>query len=265
MGYIYKITNTVNGKAYIGVTKRNDAIQRYNQHIYAIYYGNGCPVLGNAVKKYGKEVFKFEVLIICFNEDIYKYEQSYITKYNTMVPYGYNVQEGGKLVCSFKGQTHSEENKELFRKNAKEFHNRPEIKEMHRQQAIKLNAQINMGEILRKSEKWQKAVAEGRIGNRGGKHNSESNKKISESLKLYYKNNEHLERNVNAKKKISDSMRKLHGRKINQFSKENVFIASYDSIIEASEKNNINRRSIQATAAGRTHTGGNYIWKYNDM
>ena len=25
MGYIYKITNTVNGKAYIGVTKRNDA------------------------------------------------------------------------------------------------------------------------------------------------------------------------------------------------------------------------------------------------
>jgi len=263
MGFIYKITNTINSKAYIGVTKRNDAIQRYKQHIYAIYYGNGCPLLGDAVKKYGKEAFKFEVIIICFNEDIYKYEQSYINKYNTMVPNGYNVQEGGKLVCSFKGRTHSEENKELFRKNAKEFHNRPEIKEMHRQQAIEINARINMGEILRKSEKWQKAVAEGRIGNRGGKHNLESNKKISESLKLYYKNNKHSEND--SKKKISDLMRRLRGRKISKFSKENVFIASYDSIMEASEKNNINRRSIQATAAGRTQTGGSYIWKYTDI
>ena len=255
MGYIYKITNTVNGKAYIGVTKRNDAVQRYKQHIYAIYYGNGCPVLGDAIKKYSKEAFKFEVIIICFDEDIYKYEQSYINKYNTMVPNGYNIQEGGKLVCSFKGRTHSEENKELFRKNAKEFHNRPEIKEMHRQQAIEINACINMGEILRKSEKWQKAVAEGRIGNRGGKHNLESNKKISESLKLYYKNNEHSERYL---------MCKIRCRKISKFSKENVFIASYDSIKEASKKNDIHRGSIQATAAGRTQTGGGFIWKYID-
>ena len=266
MGYIYKITNTVDGKGYIGVTIQTDAIQRFKKHIYAIYYGNGCPVLGNAVKKYGKEAFKFEILIICFDEDVYKYEQSYITKYNTMVPNGYNVQEGGKLVCSFAGKKNTEENKELFRKNATEYHNRPEVKEMHRKRATETNARINMGEILRNSEKWQKAVAEGRIG--GKSSNPETKKKISEGLKAYYKKNEEQigdKKDIDVRKKHSIAMRKANGRKVNQYSKENVFIASYDSIIEAAEKCNVNRISIQANAAGRTQTGHGFIWKYADV
>ena len=46
MAHIYKTTNTVNGKIYIGKEKHND-----NNYI-----GSGR-ILNNAVKKYGKEVF----------------------------------------------------------------------------------------------------------------------------------------------------------------------------------------------------------------
>lgn len=265
MGFIYKITNTINGKGYVGVTTMPDAIQRFKKHIYAIYYGNGCPVLGDAVKKYGEEAFKFEVLIICFDEDVYKYEQSYIEKYNTMVPNGYNVQEGGKQVCTFLGKTHSEETKKILSEKSKEYNNRPEVKERQRQTAIKTNARINMGEILRNSEKWLKARAEGRIGGKKGVVDPNRGKKISESLKEYYKKHDTISGEKwtdSAKKKISDIRRKKYGRKVEQYTKENVLIATYDSIMEAHEKTHIHRGSIQSGASGRTKTGGGFIWKY---
>ena len=235
MGFIYKITNTVNGKGYVGVTTMPDAIQRFKKHIYAIYYGNGCPVLGDAVKKYGEKAFKFEVLIICFDEDVYKYEQSYIKKYNTMVPNGYNVQEGGKQVCTFLGKTHSEETKKILSEKSREYNNRPEVKEKHRQTAIKTNARINMGEILRNSEKWLKARAEGRIGGKKGVADPNIGKKISESLKEYYKKHETITGEKwtdSAKNKQSIVLRKVNGRKVEQYTKENVFIAIYDSIMK---------------------------------
>jgi hypothetical protein len=36
------------------------------------------------VKKYGIENFTFEILIICFDEERYKFEMEYIKKYNSM-------------------------------------------------------------------------------------------------------------------------------------------------------------------------------------
>jgi hypothetical protein len=65
-----------------------------------------------------------------------------------------------------------------------------------------------------------------------------------------------------AKKKISDIRRKKYGRKVEQYTKENVLIATYDSIMEAHDKTLIHRGSIQSNAVGRTKTGGGFIWKY---
>lgn len=258
MGYIYKITNVINNKSYVGVTIQTDASTRFKSHMSSIRNGRGCPLLKKAVNKYGEASFKFEVLIICFDNDVYKYEEEYIMKFNTMSPNGYNVAEGGKSSRNFLGKTHSEQTRQKIGEKSKEFHNRPEIKELHRQQAIELNARINMSEILKKSEKWQKAVEEGRIGNRGGKHNSESNKKISESVKKYFNN-------IDNKKKHSVIMRNINGTKIFQYNKDDVLIASYNSIIEASEITNINRATIQSCASRRIKTGGGFIWKYTEL
>jgi hypothetical protein len=50
--------------------------------------------------------------------------------------------------------------------------------------------------------------------------------------------------------------------KIEQYSKENLLLASYDSIMEASEKTKIHRGTIQANTGGRLKTAGGFIWKY---
>ena len=64
MGYIYKITNTVSGKMYVGETKEEDVERRWKQHKNTIKHGRGCPALQDAVRKYGWNVFKFEIVVI---------------------------------------------------------------------------------------------------------------------------------------------------------------------------------------------------------
>ena len=92
MGSIYKITNTVNGKSYIGQTIYNAEKARINNHLN----GNGSRLIKHAVEKYGKDVFGFEILhdgII--REFLDTLEIEAIAKFNTVAPNGYNLDTGG--------------------------------------------------------------------------------------------------------------------------------------------------------------------------
>lgn len=71
MGYIYKITNKISGKIYIGETKEEDVERRWKGHINAIKHDRGCPAFQDAVRKYGIDNFKFEIVVICFDENRY--------------------------------------------------------------------------------------------------------------------------------------------------------------------------------------------------
>lgn len=270
MGYIYKITNTVNGKCYIGVTTKENPNERWMKHKTAIRANIGCPFLQKAVKKYGEDTFKFEVLIICFDKDVFKFENEYIIKYNSMSPNGYNVAVGGIRGPTFLGKHHSEETKKILSVKSREYHNRPEIKEKQRQRAIEFNKTRNTSELLKNSEKWQQALREGRIGggHRGTRYTEESKKKISEGLKAYYKKrNEDL---INKKEiyinreKISEMRRKIYGRKVSQYAIDGSFIASFDSIVEASEKSGFPRRNIQACVSGYSKTSSGFVWKHTE-
>lgn len=140
MGFIYKITNTINGKCYIGETTKSDPEKRWKEHKSTIKRRVGCPALQNSVIKHGIDNFKFEILIICFDEDRYKYEIEYIKKYNTLIPNGYNILEGGPG-GSFKGKKHSEKTKQLLSENMKQkYIDDPELKrEMSQRNKIYYN------------------------------------------------------------------------------------------------------------------------------
>ena len=93
MGCIYKITNSVNGKAYIGLSIDDVGKVRIRKHLS----GNGSVPLKNAIAKYGKNVFSIEILhegII--PELLNSYEIDAIAKYNTISPNGYNLTAGGE-------------------------------------------------------------------------------------------------------------------------------------------------------------------------
>ena len=94
MGYIYLITNTVNGKQYVGQTQREDIHMRWKQHKCCDSKSIGT-YIARAYKKYGIEKFKFQIICICFDEACNDFEIEYIKKFNTLAPNGYNLESGG--------------------------------------------------------------------------------------------------------------------------------------------------------------------------
>ena len=83
---IYKITNIIDGKIYIGST--NDYNRRYREHKNKMY-GNCDKVLYDAIDKYGFENFTME-LIEDYTEKYKEREQYWIDFYNSKEE-GYNV------------------------------------------------------------------------------------------------------------------------------------------------------------------------------
>lgn len=91
MGYIYKITNKVDRKIYVGQTIQI-LEDRWRKHRNV---GSNCRYLKRAFNKYGIDNFEFKLICVCFDEDLDKYEIQYMEKYNSMVPNGYNLRKGG--------------------------------------------------------------------------------------------------------------------------------------------------------------------------
>lgn len=116
-GTIYLITNIINGKMYIGQTvnylsngKKWGVINRWKKHVKNSENENPeCRLIGSAIKKYGKDNFSIQELIICNIEHLNYYEYDFINLYNTLSPNGYNLISGGK-----NGRFHSEETKKLM-------------------------------------------------------------------------------------------------------------------------------------------------------
>lgn len=90
MGVIYKITNLVDGKIYVGQTVQKLS-RRFNQH----KHGNGEGV-DQAIKKYGIENFKIEPIEKCPREMLNDREMFWIKELNCIAPNGYNLTEGGQ-------------------------------------------------------------------------------------------------------------------------------------------------------------------------
>ena len=109
MAAIYKITNLVNNKIYIGQTI-NSIDKRFKQHLSQVNCANICSALYSAFTKYGKENFIIESIVSgeYSREELNELEIFYIKKFDSLSPNGYNLQSGGNsfmVVESVKKQT----------------------------------------------------------------------------------------------------------------------------------------------------------------
>lgn len=92
MGYIYKITNDINDKIYIGLTSRSLDI-RFKEHLKDSKNDLSRP-LYRAMNKYGTEHFTISLIEEVPDEILSQREQYWISKYNTYQD-GYNATIGG--------------------------------------------------------------------------------------------------------------------------------------------------------------------------
>lgn len=120
----------VNGKVYIGKTKepfKRIKNHKANARSRTRYKSN---YLYNAIRKYGIESFKFELLLSVLNiEYMNEFEIEIIKQYNSIIPNGYNLTAGGdgtlgikmpeetkrKISEKNKGKIRSEQTKQILR------------------------------------------------------------------------------------------------------------------------------------------------------
>jgi group I intron endonuclease len=268
MGYIYKITNRISGKIYIGKTVQYDPVARWKGHKYMFRQTKGgCPALRDAVRKYGIDAFVFEILIICFDDDCDRWEIEYIKKFDCIAPKGYNILEGGQGGAGFRGKTHSAETVEKIQASLKKWYDDPEYIERLRENARRQMANVDKKEFGKKvieSEKYKKALEEGRVGGRAHKDGTVSEQtkdKIRKGVLKYYE--EKGEGNKCNIEKQREAMAKAKGRKVDQFDKDGNFIAMYDSISDAARNIGVSEGCVRFVLIGKNKTGGGYIWKYH--
>jgi group I intron endonuclease len=107
---VYLITNTVNGKRYIGQTSYS-LEKRWFLHCNR----KSCTALHNAINKYGADKFTAEILFSVPTKELAgELEIEYIKRYNTKAPNGYNLTDGGEGVKSLSDEIRIKRNQKLL-------------------------------------------------------------------------------------------------------------------------------------------------------
>jgi group I intron endonuclease len=178
---VYLVTNAVNGKRYVGKTKR-DLEKRWREHVTHSHGGSDEMALYRALQKHGAESFELSVLEECADEDaLDEAERKWIRELGTFRR-EYNMTEGGdglkgyrhteatkrKMSESHRGKTLSPETIEKIRKTNTGQKRSDEAREKMRQAAIgrghSEEAREKISEALRKRERDTKKVVQLRDG-----------------------------------------------------------------------------------------------------
>lgn len=111
-GGVYRITNLLNGKSYVGSSV--DVKYRISRHRHELRKGIHINKhLQSAWNKYGESCFEFCILLYCEPNELLIHEQQQMTKYQ-VIEYGYNI---CKTAGNCLGIIRSEETREKMKGN----------------------------------------------------------------------------------------------------------------------------------------------------
>ena len=200
---IYKVTNKINGKVYIGQSA--DIGRRWRQHMTA----EDDTYFHKAIQKYGVENFKWEVIEQCKKKDLDEREIYWIEYYDSFNK-GYNCTKGGDGVSG--GEDHPmwkggvSLDKDYYRQYSKQYY-----------QANKEEAKEKMKEYYEANKEKKKEYYEANKEKRKEKmkeYNEVNKEKIKQQQKEYYETNK--EKRKEKKKEYNE----VNKEKIKQQQKE---------------------------------------------
>jgi group I intron endonuclease len=161
---IYKTTNLINGKFYVGKDEKNKPD----------YLGSGIN-LNRAIKKYGRENFIKETIEVCSTREELIEREKYWIKETKAQELGYNIADGG-----WGGNTYTEETKERVSEFFKGRYISPETVEK-RKETRKKREQENP-DRYKQTEERKKAIGD---FHRGKEISEEQKQKNSDRMKNF--------------------------------------------------------------------------------
>jgi group I intron endonuclease len=173
-GHIYKLTNNITHKSYIGQAKCINQRKNTYKHLRC----KTQPKLYNALVKYGFDNFTFEIIDHSISpEHANELEIKYIREFNT-IENGYNIESGGhnlmseatkrKISESLRGRIKSEEHR---RKLSEALRGVPKSEEHKHNLAKSVTG-------FHHTEETKRKISERNIGMRGKRHTVESKEKM---------------------------------------------------------------------------------------
>lgn len=206
IGYVYKITDTTNGKQYVGQHHYD------KEELDSNYHGSGHII--KMIYKKRPETLKEEYLKTCYSqEELDEWEKYFIFTFGTIYPNGYNLQEGGNggIPCEETRRKISESHKGL---QAGENH--PMFGKHHSDKSKKKIGEANKGKYH--SDETKQKMSDAKKGkpapNKGKQLSDKTRKKMSEARKGRIFSDETKQKISEAKKgkKFSDE----HKRKLSE-------------------------------------------------
>jgi hypothetical protein len=216
--FVYRTTNMLNGKFYIGQHSTNDLKDGYK--------GSGL-LISKALKKYGEENFKFEIIEFSESREYLDLLEKKLIKDEEVLnnEIGYNIHQGGLGGSSYK----------------------------------KINQYNLDGSFIRT---WDAIILASQELNLSYKTIQNCAKGLKPTCggfiwKAYSGNTECIDI-----QRFEDHSK----RRVNQYSVEGIYIKTWNSITEASLKLELNGTSIGKCCRieKSTHQIGGFIWRYSD-
>lgn len=230
---IYRITNNINGKVYIGQTRRS-LHERWKDHISSSLRKSGSKsAIHSAIAKYGESVFTIEQLATASSqEELNSLEKQYIDSESSVSPSGYNLTTGGDAEYSF-----SEEVKSKISDHSTRLWQDPEHKR-------------RVSEAI--SDKWSDPEYKDKV--RTTLETAEYKDKKSRISRKIWQDDDYREKQLEVLHKINTSKKKkvicLDDGK------------TYNSVAEAARAYNIRRPSLSSMLTGKSKTVKGLRFKY---
>jgi len=235
---VYKITNIIDNKKYFGYSS-GTLQKRWKGHCENTFKFNSNYCFHNAIRKYGRNNFKKEVIRVCKTiKEAKVWERIYIRKFKTNInryghDFGYNMTDGGEGTSGFKWTEKQKENCSKAQKRRFLTQDSPMKRRCHTKKAKKKMSKSTKKQIERDGHPMK------------NKHHSEkTKKKISKARKKYFKEHPEAEEKFckNRKnKKCSKEHRKniskaRIGMKLTEEHKENIRRANLGKTISLEQR-----------------------------
>lgn len=238
---VYKYTNKINGKVYIGRTCQS---LRRRAHFNGTGYKK-CAYFWRAIQKYGWENFEGEILEEGLTDvEASEREAFYMKEFSSLDRNkGYNTLEGGY-------RYYSDEFREKMNNKVVSKETRKKISENH----ANFSGENNPMWGRRRTDEEKKRMREAFLGRT---HSRETCEKLSQKKKGRIP--------WNKGKKFTQEQKK-NMKKPNKANQKSVICvetrAKYESLEDASRVTGINPQSISYACRGLTKTAGGYHWKW---
>lgn len=286
---IYKITNKINSKSYIG--QSIDIERRWRSHKTEPFNPNASQyntIFYKAIRKYGINNFSFEILEECAIEELDQKEKYWINYYSTYIQnkdaQGYNMTDGGQskvilyntndiLTLWTAGKTVSEI-AEIMQCNVNTVANHLEAKGISKQErtyraneykGVKVEQYTLDGQFVAEHLSISAAIRSLGLAENTGKTANicyACEHKLTSAYHYIWKYKDDL---TPINKLVEQAQVKYHHghQAVNQYDKDGNFIKTFNTIKEAAQAVGIKSPSAITNACnGLSKTSKGFIWKY---